>query len=269
MEAWRMEAWSYRGRRALVTGASAGIGEAFAGTLAARGMDLVLAARREERLREMAERLTREHGIACEVVAVDLAEDGAPERLWQAAMAGGPIHLLVNNAGVGAQGPFAEVPLERQRTMIRLNVEAVVELTHLALGEMRPLGSGGIINVSSIASFLPLPHLAVYAASKAFVQTFTEAVWAEARKEGVRVVALAPGRTPTEFQAVAGTGKVTMRTFGARTPAAVAEAGLVALEGGKEAVVPGLANRLIAGIPRLLPRKWIARVVRHGMARRH
>jgi uncharacterized protein len=264
-----MEAWSYRGRRALVTGASAGIGEAFAGILAARGMDLVLAARREERLREMAERLTREHGIACEVVAVDLAEDGAPERLWQAAMAGGPIHLLVNNAGVGAQGPFAEVPLERQRTMIRLNVEAVVELTHLALGEMRPLGSGGIINVSSIASFLPLPHLAVYAASKAFVQTFTEAVWAEARKEGVRVVALAPGRTPTEFQAVAGTGKVTMRTFGARTPEAVAEAGLVALEGGKEAVVPGLANRLIAGIPRLLPRKWIARVVRHGMVRRH
>jgi uncharacterized protein len=264
-----MEAWSYRGRRALVTGASAGIGAAFAEALAGRGMDLVLAARREDRLREMAERLSREHGVACEVVAIDLAEDGAPERLWQAAVAGGPVHLLVNNAGVGAQGPFAEVPLERQRAMIRLNVEALVELTHLALGEMRALGSGGIINVSSIASFLPLPHLAVYAASKAFVQTFTEAVWAEARKERVRVVALAPGRTPTEFQAVAGTGHVTMRTFGARTPEAVVEAGLAALEEGQEGVVPGLANRVIAGIPRLLPRRWIARAARRVMARRY
>jgi len=263
-----MEAWSYRGRRALVTGASAGIGAAFAEALAGRGMELVLTARREERLREMAEHLTARHGVRCETVTVDLAEDGGPERLWQAAVAGGPVHLLVNNAGFGAQGLFQEMPLERQRAMIRLNVEAVVELTHLALGEMRPLRSGGIINVSSIASFLPLPHLAVYAASKAFVQTFTEAVWAEARKEGVRVVALAPGRIPTEFQTVAGTGRVTLRTFGARTPEAVVEAGLDALEEGQEAVVPGLANRLIAGIPRLLPRRWIARGARRVMARR-
>ena len=100
------------------------------------------------------------------------------------------------------------------------------------------------------------------------MQTFTEAVWAEARKEGVRVVALAPGRTPTEFQAVAGTGKVTMKTFGARTPEAVAEAGLEALEGGREAVVPGIANRLVPALPRLFPRRWIARVAHRVMALR-
>src|SRR5690606_15173381 len=166
--------WSYRGRWALVTGASAGIGEAFARALAARGMHLVLSARREERLRALAEELRAAHGVRAETIAADLGAPGAASDLWAAASAGREIHLLVNNAGFGAQGRFDLVPRERQAEMVRLNCVALLELAHHALGPMRERGEGGMINVASIASFQPVPEMATYAATKAFVLSLSQ-----------------------------------------------------------------------------------------------
>lgn len=262
----RSPACEFRGRWALVTGASAGIGEAFAERLARRGMHLVLSARREERLRALADRLAAEHGVQIRVVPADLGEPGAPERLWEEASSGAPIHLLVNNAGFGAQGRFDALPLERQVEMVRLNCTAVLELAHHALRAMRARGEGGVINVSSIAAFQPVPELATYAASKAFVLSLSQALWAENRGSGVRVLALCPGRTPTEFQAVAGTGS-TDGAFGVRTPAEVADAALDALERDRHTEVPGLENRLAAALVRVLPRSLLTRGLRRLVRR--
>jgi short-subunit dehydrogenase len=259
-------AWEFRGRWALVTGASAGLGEAFAGRLARRGMHLVLSARREERLRALADRLAAEHGVRIRVVPADLGEPGAAGRLWEEASARQPIHLLVNNAGFGAQGRFDELSLERQVEMVRLNCTAVLDLAHHALREMRARGEGGLINVSSVAAFQPVPELATYAASKAFVLSFSQALWAESRGSGVRVLALCPGRTPTEFQAVAGTGSPE-GAFGVRSPEEVVEAALAALERDRHTEVPGLENRLAASLVRILPRSLLTRGLRRLVRR--
>lgn len=261
-----MKEWSYRGGRALVTGASAGLGAEFAAQLAARGMDLVLAARRRERLESLAAEL-REGGVAVEVVAVDLLEPGAPGRLWREATARRPIDLLVNNAGFGAQGRFDEIDLERQRDMVALNCTALLELAHAALATMRPRGSGAIINVASIAAHQPVPYLATYAASKSFVLSLSQALWAENRSAGVRVLALSPGRTPTEFQRIAGTGDPT-DSFGVREPGEVVAAALRALERGEVEVVPGAANALATGLGRLVPRALLLRLLGPAIRRR-
>ena len=253
--------WQYRDRWALVTGASAGIGEAFAHALAARGMHLVLTARREDRLRDLAPRLSDAHGVQTATVALDLAEPGAAERLWARAAEGRVIHLLVNNAGFGAQGRFDEIPRGRQVEMVQLNCTALLELCQLALPALRGRGDGGIINVSSIAAFQPVPSLATYAASKSFVLSLSQALWSESRDAGVRVLALCPGRTPTEFQEVAGTGSAE-GAFGYRTPAQVVEAGLHALERGSHTVVPGTENLLATWLVRLLPRSALTRALK-------
>jgi short-subunit dehydrogenase len=258
----------YRGRWALVTGASAGIGEQFARSLAARGMKLVLTARRAERLRELAAELEREHGVEAVAVAADLGVAGEAERLWMEATAGGRhIHLLVNNAGFGAEGELAELPLQRQVEMVGVNCTAVLELAHHALRPMRERGEGGIINVASIASFQPVPRLATYGATKAFVLSLSEALWAENRPRGVRVLALCPGRTPTEFQAIAGTGS-TEGAFGVRTAEQVVEAGLRALEQGKSYEVPGVENLLGTWLVRLLPRSAVTRALKRLVRKR-
>lgn len=182
------------GTRAIVTGASWGIGETFAHTLAARGADLLLVARSEARLRALAETLAERHGVRVETVAVDLAAPDGPRRLVEAADAlGFEPTLLVNNAGVGVLGPFAELPIEQTREMIRLNVLALTDLTYRILERMPVRGGGAIVNVGSAAAFQPLPHYGVYAATKAFVASFTAALWAECRSRGVRVVAVCPG----------------------------------------------------------------------------
>jgi short-subunit dehydrogenase len=261
-----MSPWSYRGRRALVTGASAGLGEEFARRLAARGAYLVISARRRERLEALAGALRREHGVPVEVVPADLSLPGEAARLWREASAGGAVDLLVNNAGFGAQGRFDELPLERQMEMLALDCGAVLELAHHALRSMRARGEGGILNVASIASFQPVPGLATYAAAKAFVLSLSEALWAENRDAGVRVLALCPGRTPTEFQAVAGTGS-TEGAIGVRTPAQVVEAGLEALLAGKSYVVPGLENHLASWLARLAPRSLVTRALKRLVRR--
>jgi short-subunit dehydrogenase len=251
------EGWEYRGRWALVTGASAGIGEAFARALARRGMNLALAARREDRLRALADELSRTHRVRALVFAADLGEDGAAAALWEHASAGRDIHLLVNNAGFGLKGPFAELPLERQAEMVRVNCIAPLVLAHRALGHMRGRG-GGIVNVASIAGYQPIPLMAAYAASKAFVISLSEALAEEARGAGVRVVTLNPGPVKTEFQAVAGT-EVRNRAPGIRTPEQVVEAALRGLEAGGGTVTPGLVNRAAATAVRIAPRSWVLR----------
>jgi short-subunit dehydrogenase len=260
------EPWSYRGRWALVTGASAGIGEALARRLAERGMSLVLTARREDRLRALGAELEGACGVKVVPIGSDLGRAGEAGKLWERAAEGRTIDLLVNNAGFGARGRFDELPLERQVEMVQLNCTSVLELAHHALREMRARDAGGIINVSSIAAFQPVASLATYAASKAFVLSLSESIWAETRGSGVRVVALCPGRTPTEFQAVAGTGRAE-GTFGARTPDQVALAGLAALEANRSYEVPGLENYLATWVVRILPHSAVTRVLKRLVKR--
>lgn len=262
-----MSAWGYRGRRALVTGASAGLGAEFAHQLAEKGMDLVLAARRKDRLEALSAELRATHGVTVEVVAVDLLESGAPARLWRAAVAQGPVDLLVNNAGFGAQGRFDEVELVQQLDMVTLNCGVLLELAHAAVGEMRRRGAGAIINVASIAGHQPVPYLATYAASKAFVLSLSQALWAENRDAGVRVVALSPGRTPTEFQQIAGTGDPA-DSFGVRTPRQVVAAALRALERDEIEVVPGAVNAVATGVGRLMPRGLLLRLLGPAVRKR-
>lgn len=261
-----MKPWRYGDGWALVTGASAGLGAEMASTLARRGTNLVLTARRSDRLEALATRLTTEHGVSVRTITADLALPGEAARVWAEASSTTPIDLLVNNAGFGAQGAFHEVPLERHRTMIELNCSALLELAHLAIPGMRERGSGGIINVASIAAFQPVPLLASYAASKAFVLLLSEALWAENREYGIRVLALCPGRTPTEFQEVAGTGSVE-GAFGYRTPAQVIEAGLRAFEAGRSYEVPGGENLLATWVARALPRSFVTRTMKRLVRR--
>jgi uncharacterized protein len=253
--------WVYRGRWALVTGASAGIGQEFATRLAGRGMRLVLTARRVERLREVAAQLHAEHGAETVVLPADLAEPAAASRLWSEAAAGRQIDLLINNAGFGAQGPFHAVDLQRHLDIVRVNCTAPMELAHLALRDMRPRRCGAIVNVSSITAFQPVPLLATYAAAKAFMLSLSESLWAENGDEEIRVLALCPGRTPTEFQAVAGTGTAE-GAFGSRTPAQVVDAALEALERGRSVVIPGVENAAAAWLVRALPRSGLVRVMK-------
>lgn len=188
--------WRYAGRVALVTGASSGIGEQFARELASRGMALVLSAlpADAERLAALAAELGSRHGVRVEIVPIDLAEPGAAQTLQEKADAlGMEPDLLVNNAGMGMLGAVAQLPIDRQLTMLRLNVEAVAALTGLYLPRMTARRDGAIVNVASTAAFDPLPYMAGYAASKAFVLRFSEALWAEASRTGVRVVAVCPG----------------------------------------------------------------------------
>jgi uncharacterized protein len=183
-----------KGTCAIVTGASWGIGETFAEGLAARGADLLLVARSADRLQAVADRLREQYRVRVEIVTVDLAERDGPRQLCErAAVLGFEANLLVNNAGLGILGPFAELPTDRARDMVRLNIVALTELTYRLLSQMLLRGEGAIINVGSASAFQPLPNYGVYAATKAFVISLTAALWAETRQHGVRVVAVCPG----------------------------------------------------------------------------
>jgi len=256
--------WTYRGRWALVTGASAGIGEAFARLLAGRGMNVALAARREDRLRRLADEIGRAHRVHTLVLPVDLARESGAEALWVAATAGArQIHLLVNNAGFGLKGPFAELSLERQAEMVRVNCLAPLELAHHALRHMRGQG-GGIVNVASVAGFQPIPLMATYAASKAFLLAFSEALTEEGREHGVRVVVVNPGPVKTEFQEVAGT-EVRDRAPGLLSAEQIVEAALAGLEAGKRTVTPGLFNRVSTTAARIAPHSLVIRAAKLAM----
>ncbi len=235
-------------KTALITGASSGIGEAFAGALAQRGTALLLAARSEHRLERIAGELRASHGPRVEVVPIDLAERDAAERLQAAADERGlEPDLLINNAGFGSVGPFAAEPLDQQLEMVRVNVEGLVALTGLYLPRMLARRSGAILNVASTAAYQPLPYMAVYAASKAFVLSFSEALWAECRGAGVRVVALCPGPVAdTRFGERARMDPSLFNDVRSMPRERVVAEALRALDRGGPTVVPGLANRLLA-----------------------
>lgn len=246
-----MTSFSYTKRWALVTGASAGIGLEYARALAARGMDLVLAARRVEQLEVIAAELQERHGVRARALRSDLAVPGEAQSLFERASEIGPIHLLVSNAGFGLKGRFADHSCSRQAEMVQVNCTAVLELAHLALPGMVARGEGGIVNVASVSAFQPVPLMATYGATKAFVFSLSEALFVELAGTGVRVLAVCPGPVPTGFQAVAGT------SLGGRKgilPANVVVArSLRALEAGRSFVVPGLLNRTAAALARLGP----------------
>jgi uncharacterized protein len=241
---------------ALVTGASSGIGEQFAHQLAARGHALVLVARRAERLERLAAGLpTDAHVIPC-----DLAADAAllPERV---AELGVEVELLVNNAGFGTSGPFLEHDPARDAEQVRLNCEAIVTLTHAFLPGMVERGRGGIINVASTAGMQPIPYESVYAATKAFAISFTDALHTELRGSGVRVLAVNPGPVPTEWQQVAGYEPGRVGVVPGRIPAEqVVRESLAAYDRGRRSVIPGRAIRWFIRATRPSPRAIQLRV---------
>ncbi|MFD0485554.1 SDR family NAD(P)-dependent oxidoreductase [Kineococcus sp. GCM10028916] len=250
----------YKGRTALITGASSGIGAAFAAELAARGCDVVLVARREARLKDLAADLERTHGVQAHVVVADLSRSDAPGAVHAATRdLGVHVDVLVNNAGFGGYGPFSGADAGRDQDMVMVNVAAPVALTHRFLPAMVSRGDGIVINVSSAAAFQPLPYQVVYAASKAFLQSFSEGLWAENQHTGVRVVACAPAATDTEYFEVVGNDREAR--FGAMRPASgVVTATLDALDRGAVHTVIGLRWKLTALLPRLLSRAAMARM---------
>ncbi|MCA1593547.1 MAG: SDR family oxidoreductase [Acidobacteria bacterium] len=243
----------------LITGASSGIGEVFGRKLAARGENVVLVARSESKLAVVCEELRRAHGVDAQYVALDLTERDAPARLFaETERRGLEVEMLVNNAGFGAVGEFALLELGRELEMIDLNVRALVELTHRYLAPMRARRSGAIINVASTTSFQPVPLMATYAATKAFVLSFSEALWEENRAFGVKVLALCPGSTGTNFFKVAGTETPPAQIV--QTPEAVVETGLRALARGQSHVISGWGNFFMAEANRLAPRSLSTRI---------
>lgn len=251
-------------KTALVTGASFGIGETFAEELAARNTNLVIVARSKDKLDQLATQLQQQHNIKVEVIAQDLTQPNATQTVFDTITQKGiVIDLLINNAGFGDYGAFVERPLEKQVAMIQLNNIALVELTHLFLPGMKQRGSGGIINVSSIAAFQPLPYLSIYAATKAFVLSFTEAIWAENKDSGVHITAVCPGPTESQFFERA---EFPDSLSGAKSNYASAEKvvkdALQALEKNQSNLVTGgVANHFIANLPRLFPREMIVSIV--------
>lgn len=248
---------------ALITGASAGIGAAFAQELAARQTNLILVARSGEKLRQQSEDLQTKFGIQVEVIAQDLTQPGAPSRVFQA-VEPQVIDLLINNAGVGDYGAFAERSLERQSTIIKLNVLTLVEMTHLFLPGMQQRGTGGIINLSSISAFQSIPYLAVYAASKAFILHFSEALWAENKAKGVQVMALCPGPVHTGFfvEAEMDDNSELMKRQTYEDSQDVVRKALKALaEGRSNLVTGGLRNQAIVNANRLAPRELLVQAL--------
>lgn len=250
--------------RALVTGASSGIGTVLARQLAADGTDLVVVARSGDTLEELAGELRSAHDVEVEVLVADLTDaDGlaaVEARLRDVAQ---PVDLLVNNAGFGTTGRFVDQDPDTEDREIQLNVAAVVRLTHAALPGMKARERGGILNVSSIASFQPIPNMAVYSATKAFVTSFTEAIHEELSGTGVHVSALCPGFTRTNFvdAADAGDDATKIPEFIWMEPEPVAAAGLRAVAANRATVVPGLQYKLSTGASRVLPSAVTRRVI--------
>ena len=255
--------------RALVTGASAGIGLAFAERLARDGYDLILVARRRERLEELAKRLRESHKAEVEVLVADLTDAGDLLGAEQRASTAPGLDLLVNNAGFGTAGPFRTLDPDAEEREVLLNCIALVRLTRAALPRMVERGRGGVINVSSMAGFMPSPYNATYGATKAFVNSFTEALAQELRGTGVVVQALCPGFTRTEFQEVAEVDTSQIPDFAWMEPGPVVDAALAALEARDVICVPGLGNRVLSWTARSLPRTAVARIMGLAMGSRY
>jgi hypothetical protein len=246
---------------ALVTGASYGIGRELAVCCARGGFDLVLVARSGEKLRSLAAEIAGLYPVKARALEADLGDPGAPGRIErELSSEGAEITALVNNAGFGANGPFASLALEVQREMLQVNVVALTHLTRLVLPGMVARRRGRILNVASTAAFQPGPLMAVYYASKAYVLSFSEALSEELRGSGVTVTALCPGPTASGFQARAQMEHVRLVSRPAMDARRVAETGYAGMMAGKAVVVPGLPNRLLAQSVRISPRFLVRRI---------
>jgi uncharacterized protein len=252
-------------KTALVTGASSGIGATFARELASRKIDLILVARSQDKLEQLATELATQHQIKTTVIVKDLTEPEAGQAVFEQVQAqGSTVDLLINNAGFGDYGAFSDRPLSKQLEMVQLNITVLVELTGLFLPLMQKQGSGGIINISSIAAFQPLPYMSVYAATKAFVLNFTEALWAENKQSGVSILAVCPGATESEFFNRADFPD----TFGSGDASSMASSETVVKEALRAmdkkqstVVTGGIANQLLVNIPRFVPRDFLVNAV--------
>jgi short-subunit dehydrogenase len=242
-------------KRALITGASSGLGLEFAELLAAQKVNLVLAARRREPMEKLAADLRRKHGVDILVEPIDLAAPGVAAPLKSSLDEKSlRIDILVNNAGYGLHGEFLETPIERTADMIQLNVTAVTELSYAFGRDMAARGSGQILLIASLLGLQPVPTYAAYAATKSYVLAFGEALHDELRPHGVVVTSLCPGHTETGFDEAAGAAVSPMLRLLTMKPRPVAESGLRALSQGKTSVIPGLMNNIIAFSNRLTPR---------------
>ena len=248
----------------LITGASSGIGEAFARKLAAQGENVLLVARSEDKLASLCNELGRVGNVSAQYVALDLTESDAAAKLFaETGRRELEVEMLINNAGFGSMGDFTAQALERELAMIDLNTKALVALTYYYLKPMRERRRGTIINVASTASFQGVPYMATYAATKAFVLSFSEALWDENRAHNVHVMALCPGVTRTNFCVAAQTDKPPMRIM--QTPEQVVETALKGLKRGKSHIISGWTNYLTAESERLVPRWLVARIAGRAM----
>ncbi|MBI2378878.1 MAG: SDR family oxidoreductase [Deltaproteobacteria bacterium] len=247
--------------RALITGASMGIGAEIARALAARGYDLVLVARSRGKLEALAEELSKSNATDAWVVDADLADSTAPRRIHDAVVSrGGTVDLLVNNAGFGAHGPFHELPIERELEMIQVNISALVSLTGLFLPRMVERKKGHVLNLASTAGFQPGPYIATYYATKAFVLSFSEALSVELHGSGVSVTCSCPGPVRTAFLDTAGNGDLFFFDVLAVDPRGVAEHAVRSTLDRRVIAVPGFSNKLGVVLAQLAPR-WAVRWV--------
>ncbi|MEM7594991.1 MAG: SDR family oxidoreductase [Cyanobacteria bacterium P01_A01_bin.83] len=250
---------------ALITGASSGIGEVFARELASKQTDLVLVARSQDKLEQLAIELRDKYQIKTVIIAQDLTEANSGKSIFDVVTKQGlTIDLLINNAGFGDYGAFSDRPLDKQLAMIQLNIAAVVELTGWFLPLMQQRRDGAIVNISSIAGFQPIPFMSVYAATKAFVLSFSEALWSENKDLGVKVLAVCPGPTESKFfdradfpDSATGLNGMTMTE-----PEKVVQETFKALDKGQSNIVTGgFVNQVVVNIPRLVPRDLLVGVV--------
>jgi len=243
----------------LITGASSGIGEAFARKLAALGRNVFLVARSEDKLIALCNELGRTNSVRAQYLALDLSKTESPHQLFaETEKRGLNVDLLINNAGFGALGDFSTLDLNRQLNMIDLNVKALVELTYRFLQPMLQQKQGAIVNVASTAGFQPVPYMSIYAATKSFILNFSEALWEENRRHGVHVMALCPGVTETNFFEASQMQRPPMRI--GQTPEDVVEAAVRGLARKKSLVISGWTNFLMVESERVVPRSLITRV---------
>ncbi|WP_433207408.1 SDR family NAD(P)-dependent oxidoreductase [Nocardia sp. CA-107356] len=252
-----MTAVEYRGQTTVITGASAGLGAEFARQLAARGSDLILVARRADRLDALATELAAAHGIRVTPIPLDLSLPGAGRALAAEVSARAlPVTSVINNAGFGTFGPFHREDPERLQAEVAVDIAAVVDISRAFIDQLRQTGNGVLLNVASMAAYLPVPNMAVYAASKAFVLNFTEALWQESLETGLRVMALSPGATATEFFEVIGNDAAAGGTR-RDTPEQVVTSALRALDRRNPgpSTIPGRGDRIATALGRMLSRR--------------
>ncbi|MFC3419517.1 SDR family NAD(P)-dependent oxidoreductase [Salinicoccus hispanicus] len=248
---------NYKGKTALVTGASGGIGKAYAKELASRGSHVILVARSDGKLNALADELSLKHKVDTYIIPLDLSEAGSVDELAERIKKLGlNVDILINNAGFGTHGRFETISIDREQEMIRLNISTLVGLAHQFLPYMQQQRDGVIVNLASVASFQPLAYMATYAATKAFVLSFSEALYAENRHLGVRILALCPGTTKTSFFDVMGTTDMPGGIKG--TPESVVKSGFKGIAKNKSYIVDGANNYWVAQASRFMTRKAMA-----------